>query len=63
MMDMKEIKETSQFLVTEYKDSLMNGFVETPSQFMMRMNVEPKVEEYVRPLLDQAEQEFKESTK
>ncbi len=62
-MDMKEIKETSQFLVTEYKDSLMNGFVETPSQFMMRMNVEPKVEEYVRPLLDQAEQEFKESTK
>ncbi|MEI5991588.1 hypothetical protein A5881_003125 [Enterococcus termitis] len=62
-MDMKEIKETSQFLVTEYKDSLVNGFVETPSQFMMRMNVEPKVEEYVRPLLNQAEQEFKESTK
>lgn len=60
---MKEIKETSQFLVTEYKDSLMNGFIETPSQFMMRMNTEPKVEEYVRPLLKQAEQEFKENTK
>lgn len=62
-MDKKEIKETSQFLVTEYKDSLNNGFIETPSQFMMRMNVESKVEEYVRPLLNQAEQEFKERTK
>ena len=62
-MDKKEIKETSQFLVTEYKDSLINGFKETPSQFMMRMNVESKVEEYVRPLLNQAEQEFKENTK
>ncbi|MBO0474821.1 hypothetical protein IGL98_002443 [Enterococcus sp. DIV0840] len=62
-MDMKEIKETSQFLVTEYKDSLMNGFVETPSQFMMRMNVEPKVENYVRPLLNQVEEEYKNSQK
>lgn len=62
-MDKKEIKETSQFLVTEYKDSLKNGFIETPSQFMMRMNVESKVEDYVRPLLNQAEQEFKERTK
>lgn len=62
-MDKKEIKETSQFLVTEYQDSLKNGFLETPSQFMMRMNVEPKVEEYVRPLLNQAEQEFKERVK
>ncbi|WP_242590113.1 MULTISPECIES: hypothetical protein [Enterococcus] len=60
---MKEIKETSQFLVTEYKDSLMNGFVETPSQFMMRMNVEPKVENYVRPLLNQVEEEYKNSQK
>ncbi|WP_086313771.1 hypothetical protein A5821_001308 [Enterococcus sp. 7F3_DIV0205] len=62
-MDMKDIKETSQFLVTEYKDSLINGFVETPSQFMIRMNVEPKVEHYLRPLLNQAEQEFKTSKK
>lgn len=62
-MDQKEIKETSQFLVTEYKDSLINGFVETPSQFMMRMNVEPKVEVYLRPLLNQAEQEVKNNTK
>ncbi|MBO0421676.1 hypothetical protein BCR22_06540 [Enterococcus plantarum] len=62
-MDMKEIKETSQFLVTEYQDSLKNGFVETPSQFMMRMNVESKVEEYVRPLLSQVEQEFKNRVK
>jgi len=62
-MNQKEIKEISQFLVTEYKDSLINGLVETPSQFMMRMNVEPKVEAYLRPLLNQVEQEFKNNTK
>ena len=62
-MDMKEVKETSEFLVTEYKDSLINGLIESPSQFMMRMNVEPKVEEYVRPLLNQTKQEFNDSTK
>ncbi|ALR99983.1 hypothetical protein ATZ33_00870 [Enterococcus silesiacus] len=62
-MDMKEIKETSEFLVTEYKDSLINGLIESPSQFMMRMNVEPKVEEYIRPLLNQTKQEFNDSTK
>ncbi|EOL46376.1 hypothetical protein [Enterococcus caccae] len=62
-MDMKDIEETSQFLVTEYKDSLINGFVETPSQFMIRMNVEPKVENYLRPLLDQVEQRYKKSSK
>ncbi|WP_245791228.1 hypothetical protein [Enterococcus silesiacus] len=60
---MKEIKETSEFLVTEYKDSLINGLIESPSQFMMRMNVEPKVEEYIRPLLNQTKQEFNDSTK
>lgn len=62
-MDMKEVKETSEFLVTEYKDSLINGLIESPSQFMMRMNVEPKVEEYVRPLLNQTKQEFNDSNK
>ncbi|MGX7245813.1 hypothetical protein ACWOC1_13300 [Enterococcus quebecensis] len=63
MMDMKEIKEESQFLVDEYKASLMNGLVETPSQFMMRMKVDSKVESYLRPLLNEAEQWYKDSKK
>lgn len=62
-MDMKEVKETSQFLATEYKDSLMNGLKESPSQFMMRMNVDTKVETYLRPLLNQVEADYKNHAK
>lgn len=57
-MDKQEIADQSQFLVTTYRDCLENGLIETPSQFMMRMDVEPKVESAVRPLLEAEKKQF-----
>lgn len=59
-MDKKEIADQSQFLATTYRDCLEEGLVETPSQFMMRMSVEPKVEPVVRPLLEAEKKRFEE---
>ncbi len=59
-MDKKEIADQSQFLLTTYRDCLESGLLETPSQFMMRMSVDPKVESVVRPLLEAEKKRFEE---
>lgn len=59
-MSIDHVKEQSKFLLAEYKACLKNGLIETPEQFLMRMNVDKKVETYVLPNLKQMKNFFDE---
>lgn len=57
-MNKKEIQDKSSFLLSEYKACLNNGLIETPEQFLIRMDVEPQVANNVRPNLNQMKDFF-----
>ena len=60
-MNEKEIQDQSTFLLAEYKSCLNSGLNETPDQFLMRMAVETKVANDVRPNLNQMKKFFDEN--
>ena len=59
-MNKENMQEQSKFLLSEYKACLENGLNEIPEQFLMRMNVDTKVEAHVLPNLKQMKNFFDE---
>ncbi|WP_279263187.1 hypothetical protein [Enterococcus durans] len=59
----ENVQEQSKFLLSEYKACLESSLNETPEQFLMRMDVDTKVETHVLPNLKQMKTFYDEKNK